>query len=471
MAFEELPKPASYLLNIPDPSQGISDAIKTTLLGQQSQREAQSAQDAHAAAQQTLQTNAIAAQQQLAAQQRAQDLRNMWAEESKNPTPQGMTRILTAHPEAAEMVQKAGGVLDEQQVKQLTPIYAPMITGHPDIVKSEIEKAAAAWDDPKNGNPQKAKQLRDLSALYDRDPGGATMNTAAALASSMGPGKFGEAFGKLMGIQTDRDTAAAALEKAQNDAKAGRPAAEGAQAAYDLEQRTKKLAADQAEQTLKTLPEKVQESVGKLTDEAYAHRNLSGRLKMLIAKGESLVNSGKASQGIDIYKDLYGGQDATNNFRNQLEGFLGSSAMGQMASAGGKGGEAIAALAQQGQPGKYDDMKSTVLPYLRRLVDAADKAAPLAEDMARWQTIARGIQKAPRAFTLPSGRKVQPGDFYDSMAKSVFPAIQEAPISATSPAPGSRPFVAGTGWTREQRAARRQQLLAEQAEEDQAAKK
>src|ERR1035441_1582520 len=89
----------NYLLNIPNPAEQLQKSIQAGLQIGQSQQQAQAAQDAHAAAQQTLQTNALAQQQAQIQQQQVLDFRKDMIANNANPTPGGTQALIAKYPQ------------------------------------------------------------------------------------------------------------------------------------------------------------------------------------------------------------------------------------------------------------------------------------------------------------------------------------------------------------------------------------
>lgn len=180
-----MPQPFNYMLNLPDPTQGVMGGVQNAvsianMMAQRNKAEqdaikAQQANEQHAAMQ--LDLGAL----------------------SENPTAAGMTSTIIKYPQLAEHFKETYSALNAQQkdarVREASGVYAALQSGSPDIAQKLLAEQAAAFEN--SGNEQDAKVRRDLAELVKLNPSSALTSTGLFLASAMGPEKFADTFTKL----------------------------------------------------------------------------------------------------------------------------------------------------------------------------------------------------------------------------------------------------------------------------------
>lgn len=213
-------EPYNYMLNLPDPSQGMMSGIQNGLMlssvidkaDQQKQAEAQQAQ-------------------------MQADLGRI----SQNPTPAALAQLMVKYPSMSEQFKRTYDTLNTEQQKsrldQATQVYSALQSGKPEIAKQLLTDQAAAYRN--SGSDNEAKTLEDIGKLVEISPDTAKTTAGLFLAHAMGPDKFTETFTKLQSEQRSSDKAPYELTEAQ--AKAQKAAVDSkfaeSQAALDLQKK------------------------------------------------------------------------------------------------------------------------------------------------------------------------------------------------------------------------------------------
>lgn len=189
-------------------------------------------------------------QQQAARAQQAQMQADI-ASLGSNPSPQAIAGLSVRYPQLSEQFKRSYDMLSsEQQKNRLSsaiPIYAAIQSGRKDIAAQKLEEQASAYEN--SGQQQEAAQARAMARLVTDHPEVANQSFGLILASTLGPDKFAETFGKLGEEQRAQDKAPAELLEANAKASSAATAAKFAEskAVQDLrmgDEQIKKWAAD-----------------------------------------------------------------------------------------------------------------------------------------------------------------------------------------------------------------------------------
>lgn len=167
---------------------------------------------------------------------------------SANPTPQAIAQMAVKYPQLSEQFKRSYDMLDSaQQQSRLNasvPIFAAIQSGRNDLAAQQLRDRATALTNA--GQDGEAKQISAMADLVEQHPETARLTIGTLLASTMGPDKFAETFGKLGAEQRAQEQAPGALRKVNADASAAEADAttKGVQAKYaeptvlkDLEQK------------------------------------------------------------------------------------------------------------------------------------------------------------------------------------------------------------------------------------------
>jgi hypothetical protein len=195
-----MPQPFNYSLNLPDPTQQMTQALQMKSTVDQMNTQKTQAEQAQAARQQ-LQT----------------DLSGL----GENPSPAALSQLMVKYPQMSEEFKRTYDVLDSEQqksrVSQASQVYAALEAGQPDMAQRILLEQAEAY---RNSSMDKeAKTLEDLAELTRVSPSTAKTSAGLFLASSMGPEKFTETFTKLQNERREAGLDPSKLSEAQSKAR------------------------------------------------------------------------------------------------------------------------------------------------------------------------------------------------------------------------------------------------------------
>lgn len=207
----------SYMLQLPDPAEGIRKNLELALGVQHSQQLGQAAQDAHTIAQQTAQANSVAAQQAETERQNMLGFRQDFAANAANPTAGGNLALIKKYPQYVAQITGASKAISAEEAKQLLPIHAAGLTGARDVQADEIKKLAASYLNSKDPQ-QKAhgQSLMDGLKLQQSNPGAYDTMMGVKIADGIGGEEYGKVYGGVTKLPDEilkgkSDASAAAL--------------------------------------------------------------------------------------------------------------------------------------------------------------------------------------------------------------------------------------------------------------------
>lgn len=213
-------QPYNYMLNVPSPTESVLGGMKSALSMYDTMSKIKAAKQAEEAR--------VLLQQ---------DIANL----GPNPNPADLANMMVKYPSMSEQFKRGYDALNEQEqiarLGQASQVYGALQANKPEIAVRLLEEQSAAYEN--SGRPQDAKTLNDLKELIVVSPETATTSTGLFLASTMGPEKFSETFGKL---ETERRAAMKApFEMTEARAKADKAAVEArfaeSNAVKDLEKK------------------------------------------------------------------------------------------------------------------------------------------------------------------------------------------------------------------------------------------
>lgn len=202
MAFEELPKPADYLIKTPDPTEAVRKNVELVVGLQQ--------------AQQSQQLHSLQIQQMRNTQNRQQMLNNDMAALGSNPTTLDIARLSGKYPELKDHFKATFDMLSTTEkntsVSLGQKVYNALNTGAPDIAASTASDAARAFRAA--NQPDKADAMDSIAKQAVSNPGGAKFAIGTFLSHAMGS----EEFQKMMLTPDEARAKKAAADKGEVDA-------------------------------------------------------------------------------------------------------------------------------------------------------------------------------------------------------------------------------------------------------------
>lgn len=440
MAFD-MPAPLNYMLNIPDPSEGIRKNLQAALLVGQGQREQQAAQDTHAIAQQDIQTKTVAAEQAETERQNMLGFRQDFAANAANPTAGGNLALIKKYPQYVAQITGASKAISAEEAKQLQSIHAAGLAGARDVQADEIKKLAASYLNSKDPQ-QKAhgQSLMDGLKLQQSNPGAYDTMMGVKIADGIGGEEYGKIYGGvtklpdeiLKGSADARAAALTALNKereltdAHNTALAAanasnattaekKQALDQGQKLFEFKKRQEQAAADKAEADARKaardaggLPDKGKEQFTAEMANLDASRAASAKAGDLIKGfGTAEMSSGMAAVLGQKWKKFWGSEDDVTRLRQQYTQVANSSIMQQLKGTG-RITENEIELVGAGVPDATanPDIIRKSLAALKKVTDAQSE---LSLSRIKWIKANGQLEPAGSDFTI-EGKKYKKGD-------------------------------------------------------------
>lgn len=212
-------QPKDYILNVPDPNEGLRQNLQFGL--------------GLAQVQQNRDELALKQQQEQQKQATAVSLQEELAQLAANPSPQAVVQTMLRRPELAEKLKPGLDALDANErkarVAPLSQAYAAILNGAPDVALGVLKTQETAYRN--SGRAQDADGIGALVKQIQTNPGAGAVPVAATLALEMGLDKFTESFGKFAKLPDEMRQGTAAANKAVSDAMRS-----GVQAAFEERQ-------------------------------------------------------------------------------------------------------------------------------------------------------------------------------------------------------------------------------------------
>lgn len=380
-------------------------------------------------------------QQQQLGMARMQAMQQAAAAVAQNPTPTAIAQLSIAFPEMAKQFQDSAAVLapeqQRQRIQQATPIYAAMVSNHPDIAASLLNQQAEAAQNA--GDVEGAQHARVMAQWATAHPDSFKMSAGMMLSSAMGPDKFADTFKAVSpaGIQAQQggaDKATAEATVAQNTIPEQEAAAglKNADTRSLIAQRSGELALNQDKLTTETqtklreleLQYGTPDAEGrKLVDEAATNgaaqeqsaarlNDLAGRVQ---AAGTGYGTGGKAA---DVWNRAFGTENGTTALKQELARAVTSTAVEQLRAQLGGGGrftDTDMKVALSNVPDENSN-PAFVASYLRGMAKLQNLAAAQENAKAEWLSQARHLGKAPRDITV-MGTTVPAGTTFSDFSR------------------------------------------------------
>lgn len=431
----------SYMLQLPDPAEGIRKNLELALGVQHSQQLRQAAQDAHTIAQQTAQANSVAAQQAETERQNMLGFRQDFAANAANPTAGANLALIKKYPQYVAQITGASKAISAEQAKQLQGIHAADLSGAHDVADSEIQKLAASYMNSKDPQDKAYGQsLLDGRKLHDANPGAYANIMGVKIAEGIGGEEYGKIYGGvtklpdeiLKGSADARAAALTALNKereltdAHNTALAAanasnattaekKQALDQGQKLFEFKKRQEQAAADKAEADARKaardaggLPDKGKEQFTAEMANLDASRAASAKAGDLIKGfGTAEMSSGMAAVLGQKWKKFWGSEDDVTRLRQQYTQVANSSIMQQLKGTG-RITENEIELVGAGVPDATanPDIIRKSLAALKKVTDAQSE---LSLSRIKWIKANGQLEPAGSDFTI-EGKKYKKGD-------------------------------------------------------------
>lgn len=439
MAFEDLPKPANYMLQTPDPSEAVRKNVELAIgvaHAQQQRQQFQMAQQLHAAqlqeAQQKIAGTDLVRQQDADFQQRLQILR----QKPGGPTTEDIQDLgnLPTGLRHAEALQQNFARLDEKEKFGLNDLfnraYSAMDKGKNDIAQNILGTAAEAYKN--SGQMQYANMAKGYAEGISKDP--ALVKTQMGMTLDKLDPKFTENFGKqkgqaniLEGEKADTGIKKNTLNFAERTSQAAldKSAAETIEKQVDtahkrlinpIEVESKKLELLTKQRDFPALPEEAQKSIkSNMKDVAEA--------KPLGMKSFALANfldknadggvlsgkSGLSAKAAIAAKNTFGTENLYDLEKTHYNQVINSKMFQDLTSAG-RMSETVMTQLRTGYPAATADPKLRAF-VLRTLGAGVVEGTKLKSLDSEWQSRFRGANPADKDSII-GGVKVPAGTSY-----------------------------------------------------------
>lgn len=344
-----------------------------------------------------LQTGGLIYDQQIKVQQhqlqlqRAQQMQSMAAHVAQDPTPQNVAQLSIAFPEMSEQFKRGYDMLQPAQrdsmVRQVTPVYAALQSGSPDVAVRLLREQAQAYQNA--GDDQHAQTTGTMADLVEAHPDMGKMIGGLMLSSAMGHEKFSETFGHL-GEET-RKQAAAPLEREKI-------AAETANLQSQVTQRAGQLALDKDKLTSETQlklkelelqygapPPESQKIINESAMNAAAGEQSAARLTDLAARMEQLDGAtGSRGATTETLKRIFGVEDGVSALKQEYARIVNNQALGQIKDAlGGRVTDVDMKMAMGSVP-SANASPQAISSYLRGAAKLQRVEAAMQNARAEW---------------------------------------------------------------------------------------
>lgn len=372
-------------------------------------------------------------QQQQLGMQRAQAMNQAAYQVAQNPTPQSIAQLAIAFPEMSKQFKDANDMLapaqQQARIAQATPVYAAMVSGHPDVASQLLTQQADAMEN--SGDAQGAQHARVMAQWAMTHPDSFKMSAGLGLSALMGPDKFADTFKTISpaGMQTAQAGADTATAKATVDTATVPDQIDAVRVSNDnlrsqIDQRTGQLALDRDKLYTDTqtklheldLQYGTPDAEGrKLVNEAAtngaAQEQSAARLDDLAGRIEAAgASHGVGGKTADIWNRAFGTENGATALKQELARAVTSTAVEQLRSQLGGGGrftDTDMKVALSNVPDANSDPKF-VASYLRGMAKLQNLAAAQENAKAEWLSQARHLGKAPRDIsvmgtTVPAG--------------------------------------------------------------------
>lgn len=284
----------------------------------------------------------------LRAQQEAAELKRQQAQilradlnalvSNPNATAADYGQMITKHPQLSEQLKRGWDVLDEgvkqSRLSQGSQVYAALQSNRPDIAIAKLKEQAEA--NRNSGDEQQAKALEDAARLVELNPDSAKTTVGLMLASTIGPEKFAETFGKLGAEQITMELHTGELKKQLLDQ--GKTEAETNKAIVAAKKMEAEIAKTNAEagkiaqeSALKKaelenvrvgdidLSKNAEKLINESVSAAANLRSLSNQYEKLADSFDADISSGVPGRVSESVKKLYGSENRITRLRQEYK--------------------------------------------------------------------------------------------------------------------------------------------------------
>lgn len=255
-----------------------------------------------------------------------------------NATAADYGRMIAKYPQLSEQLKRAWDLLDERikqsRLSQGSQVYAALQSNRPDIAIAKLKEQAEA--NRNSGDEQQAKALEDAARLVELSPESAKTTVGLMLASTIGPEKFAETFGKLGAEQITMELHTGELKKQLLDQ--GKTEAETNKAIVAAKKMEAEIAKTNAEagkiaqeSALKKaelenvrvgdidLSKNAEKLINESVSAAANLRSLSNQYEKLADSFDADISSGVPGRVSESVKKLYGSENRITRLRQEYK--------------------------------------------------------------------------------------------------------------------------------------------------------
>lgn len=201
-------QPINYSLDVQSPFEASMKGYNQGVLQRKAEQEISADQQKQLFEQQK--------QEQLIARQR--DLAEFTAK--KNPSAEDYAALMIKYNDIAEPIKKSWEVLNPAQqqnaLTQVSQVHSALETGNNQVAIDLLRNQSDAYRN--SGDTKQAKEAEDMIKLIETNPQGAKIAAAGALATILGPEKFGENLAKIRTLPSAVAQSEALAEKTRAEA-------------------------------------------------------------------------------------------------------------------------------------------------------------------------------------------------------------------------------------------------------------
>ena len=435
MAFEQVPQPPNYMLNLPDPSSELLKSAQYATGLQQAQQQAQMFPLQMQQAQQQLQMQQLQMQQQ-------QAMRDAISGMPSNPSPAQIANFATRFPLFAKQMTDAYSMASSQEQKNMISLgsqaHIAVLGGHLDVASDLFHTASVASQN--SGDPARATQLQAISDAILKDPKHVNLTLGSFISSVKGPDQYVNDYSQFSKQPYDLNTAKATADKAlaqasrepdvinkslalqssqigENNARTRDIVADtalkpqGPNAASMVQSKVTQAGAEayKADISKADLPPEVAKSISEFNAEAAASNDMARRYGSLADAFKKLQpSSGLFAKIAESGKVVMGRQDDVSRIRMLYDNFRNSGILDRLRKAG-RITEAEVDLVGSGYPESTANT-ALIANQLGKMSELSQRDSELNSLQSKWNTRLRGPNIPSQDVNLGGGYWVKAGD-------------------------------------------------------------
>lgn len=380
--------------------------------------------------------------------QRMQQMQTAAAQVAQNPTTEGIAQLSIAFPEIGEQMRRSydmqNPIQQRTQLSDMTQVYAAMHNDRPDIASQLLTNQADALENS-GGNPQQIQHLRTMAQWATTDPNSFKMTSGLAVASILGPEKFGDTVNSLNAGEKQQALLPAEKQKAQAEADvaSARAAFEPAVQQMNLknvqsqvDQRANQLQLDrdklmtETQTKLKELelqygvpPPESTKIINESATSAAANEQSAARLNDLATRMEGIVSgaraAGKVSSVGETMNRVFGTEDGVTALKQEYGRIVNNQALSSIKDAlGGRVTDVDMKTAMSTVP-DANASPTVVSSYLRGVAKLTQLQAATDNAKAEWLAQvghAGHLGPAPKDITI-MGTQVPKGTSFADFSR------------------------------------------------------